>query len=322
MKADGRTWSCTACDARADVLAPNLVRFSASGANRGGPPPCGRDVARRILDWTDETARCIELDLTGAVGGPRLNESASEEFKSLGLLDSAGDPTPDGAMLLYHFRELSWQKQYDVLEGQIDVDGLRPGAKVLDIGGGAGQTIRLLELESAAWKVVLDLGLIPLAVGARLSGRRDDRMDFCAASSHNLPFADGTFDLVIIRTSINYMHQRTAISEATRVLAPGGLFFCRAENIWWDLNVLPGQPTLKGTICRIRDLGIGSFLALTGRQPVPGSTLRGGRAYSTWRNIRRELSLSGCKVVRVIGSQQGPRFRGRPTQFLVTAIKN
>jgi SAM-dependent methyltransferase len=96
---------------------------------------------------------------------------------------------------------------------------------VLDIGCGAGQTL----IASSLPKEVLSFGVDPdiraLALGRTLT----DRVHFASASGECLPFTDGTFDMVISRVSLLYMHIPTALAEISRVLRPGG-------HLWLSLN--------------------------------------------------------------------------------------
>ena len=79
----------------------------------------------------------------------------------------------------------------------------------------------------------------------------DDRCDLVVANAESLPFADKTFDAYTIAFGIrNVTHIERALSEAYRVLKPGGRFLClefskvdnpMLERLYdlWSFNAIP-----------------------------------------------------------------------------------
>ena len=117
---------------------------------------------------------------------------------------------------------------------------LLPGARVLDIGCGSGRhTAAAYELPGGR-AVGVDINTDDLeaargrlrfhdSVGAHGSGV----WALAAADSLNLPFADGVFDLVICSEVLEHIpDHRRALSEATRVLAAGGLLAVSVPRFW------------------------------------------------------------------------------------------
>jgi malonyl-CoA O-methyltransferase len=92
---------------------------------------------------------------------------------------------------------------------------LRPQT-ALDVGTGTGRGVALLTSLGVRRSVGVDLSMAMLAQGAR--PRRSVCADACA-----LPFADGTFDLVLSSLMVGDVRQLAAwTAEMSRVLTPGG----------------------------------------------------------------------------------------------------
>lgn len=121
-----------------------------------------------------------------------------------------------------------------------------PGQKLLDVGGGTGD-IAFKYLDAGGDDVtVFDINDEMLAVGrdraidrGLLSGIR-----WMQGNAEELPFEDATFDAYTIAFCIrNVTHIDKALSEAKRVLKPGGHFLC----LEFSKVVLPGLDTIYDT---------------------------------------------------------------------------
>jgi demethylmenaquinone methyltransferase/2-methoxy-6-polyprenyl-1,4-benzoquinol methylase len=134
----------------------------------------------------------------------------------------------------------------------IEIAGVRPGARVLDIAGGTGDMTRLfLDRAGPTGQVWLsDINGSMLAVG------RDRLLDegrvvpAVQCDAERLPFRDRYFDVLCIAFGLrNVTRKEQAIAEMHRVLRPGGraivLEFSRIADPlrpaydWYSFNVLP-----------------------------------------------------------------------------------
>lgn len=100
----------------------------------------------------------------------------------------------------------------------------------LDVAGGTGDiAFRILESGGNQTNVtVLDINGDMLEVGReRAAGRFDGRIDFVEANAEELPFEDNSFNSYTVAFGIrNVPRIDRALSEAWRVLKPGGRFMC------------------------------------------------------------------------------------------------
>lgn len=103
-------------------------------------------------------------------------------------------------------------------------EGLRP-RRLLDVGAGTGMLLRSLrEIYRDAFAVGVDLAF-GMSRTARDKLKTDVGTHLLTADAEHLPFDAESFDLVISTSTFQWLtHLETALGEAFRVLAPGGLF--------------------------------------------------------------------------------------------------
>ena len=107
----------------------------------------------------------------------------------------------------------------------LQLAGLRPGSKVLDVGGGLGGAARLLATRIEATVTVLDATSEYCRVGQRLTDLvgLDDRVTFRHGDGCNMPFAEQSFDAVWMQhANMNIEDKGALFGEMYRVLHPGG----------------------------------------------------------------------------------------------------
>ncbi len=291
------------------MLAENFVSFlsndlSIAGAILGWP----QDFIERIRTWNQTGTRDQ---------APPLEHR--DELTHYGLIGPDGRLTPLGTDIYYHVSESVWQAGHKGLDGMLELGAIGPRVRVLDVGCGAAQTLRLLQPDRPVALAGVDVDVKALALGYQFARLEHVPVTLAATSAYTLPFETASFDLVVTRVALNYMHQRRALAEMVRMLRPGGFLFCRVERIWHDFGRIMRSPSPTALICRFRDLGYGAIHALSGLQPVPGSTLRGGRAFATGGRLRRILESLGCRVQSIVESHNCPAMLGHPTQLVVVA---
>lgn len=134
-----------------------------------------------------------------------------------------GFPRIYDLLLLFLTRGREQQYRKDVL----DLAGVAPGHRVLDIGCGTGtQAIATYGRSQPGGSVVgVDASGKMLAVARRKVGRAGLDIPFHHADAARLPFEDGRFDIVTITTAMHMVppdRRSLCLREAARVLRPGG----------------------------------------------------------------------------------------------------
>ncbi len=102
---------------------------------------------------------------------------------------------------------------------------LKPGLRVLDVGSGLGGSARYLAAEHQCRATGIDLTkeYVDVAIAlAELVGLKG-MVEFRQSSALEMPFADGSFDVVWTEhVQMNIADKRAFYAEIARVLAPGG----------------------------------------------------------------------------------------------------
>lgn len=101
-------------------------------------------------------------------------------------------------------------------------EGVPANGKILDIGCGAGFISNQLAAEGYDVSGI-DQSVSSLAV-ARRHAPPQAKVDYAAGDAYALPFADATFDSVMLLDFLEHVEEPgRAIAEAARVLKPGGV---------------------------------------------------------------------------------------------------
>jgi len=114
----------------------------------------------------------------------------------------------------------------DRILSNLEEASLQPSPRrILDVGAGTGMFLRSVrKLYPQAFLAGLDLapGMGTAAIGSR---QTEGDFLFVEGDAENLPFADGTFDLVVSTSTFQWLTElEKACSEVMRVLVPGGVF--------------------------------------------------------------------------------------------------
>lgn len=109
----------------------------------------------------------------------------------------------------------------------LEMSGVQPGMRVLDLAGGTGDLSALFAeaVTDSGGVVLTDINPAMMRVGRdRLLDQGLAQVAFCQASAEALPFADAGFDCVVIGFGLrNFTDKETALREIYRVLASGGV---------------------------------------------------------------------------------------------------
>ena len=115
-------------------------------------------------------------------------------------------------------------------QAMIDWLAPRPGMRLLDLAGGTGDiAFRFLDrLHGDGHVTVCDMTQAMLDEGMRRAAKRGiAHIDWVCGDAMKLPFADGSFDACTIAFGIrNVTRIEDVLSDACRVLTPGGRFLC------------------------------------------------------------------------------------------------
>lgn len=117
--------------------------------------------------------------------------------------------------------------------------GETDGQTILDCGCGRGFYLKMLRHASATSRLLgIDLEL-PLLVKARRNVGHLPGVLPANASVYSLPYADATFDAVILSEVLEHVERDVeALAELRRVLKPGGVLLITVPHadypFWWD----------------------------------------------------------------------------------------
>ncbi len=96
---------------------------------------------------------------------------------------------------------------------------LRDGDRVLELGFGWVQLVRVLAGNARFQGVGMDLSATMVAAAHRERGR----MHFMVGDAESIPFGSGSFERLIALSLLEHLpHQQQALTEMNRVLKPGG----------------------------------------------------------------------------------------------------
>jgi SAM-dependent methyltransferase len=169
--------------------------------------------------------------------------------------------------------------------------------RVLDLGCGAGHDLIPFLERTAALCVGVDIGGELGAVTAEAFGG-ESRAAFVRGRGEELPFADGSFDVVLCRVALPYMDHRRAIAETARVLAPGGALLLKTHAAAFYFSMLReriGSMNPKMLAYPLICLAGGVWHWLTGRQPA-GEFWDGKEIFQTRRFLEREFARHGLSI--------------------------
>ncbi|MCZ8515570.1 methyltransferase domain-containing protein [Paenibacillus filicis] len=103
---------------------------------------------------------------------------------------------------------------------------LPQGCRVLEVGCGTGRTA--CHLAGLGYDITgMDLRPEMLAKARRRAEKEELTVNFVQGDITSMPFADESFDVVLAESVTNFASIAAALSEYSRVLAPGGVLYDR-----------------------------------------------------------------------------------------------
>jgi ubiquinone/menaquinone biosynthesis C-methylase UbiE len=131
----------------------------------------------------------------------------------------------------------------------VDLLGLRPGERVLDVACGTGAVARLAadRVGSRGRVVGLDVDADMLAVARVVAAH--PVTEWHEASATAMPLPDAAFDVVTCQQGLQFMTDRPqALGEMRRVLVPGGRLGLAC---WCSIEQNPGNRAIEQALTRI-----------------------------------------------------------------------
>ena len=111
----------------------------------------------------------------------------------------------------------------------VQLAGIKPGQRVLDVAGGTGDLTRAFAkaLKGTGEVWLLDINAAMLNVGRdKLLDGGFDEVNYVQANAESLPFPDAYFDVITIAFGLrNVTDKAAALRSMARILKPGGQLF-------------------------------------------------------------------------------------------------
>ena len=136
----------------------------------------------------------------------------------------------------------------------LELAGLRPGQRMLDVASGSGASALLAAGELGATAVGVEYGeeAVASARDAAAAAGLGDRVEFASGDAEALPVEDGSLDVVLCECSLcTFPDKRRAVEEMRRALRPGGRL--ALTDVVAEQDRLPAE--LRGGLATIACVG-------------------------------------------------------------------
>ncbi|MEK8019980.1 MAG: bifunctional demethylmenaquinone methyltransferase/2-methoxy-6-polyprenyl-1,4-benzoquinol methylase UbiE [Candidatus Parabeggiatoa sp.] len=142
----------------------------------------------------------------------------------------------------------------------IELSGVRPGQRVLDLAGGTGDLAAKFakQVGSQGQVVLADINAAMLQVGRERLLNKGVLVNYAQVNAEFLPFADNTFDIISIAFGLrNVTNKEAALASMLRVLKPGGRVLILEFS---ELKISPLKPLYNAYSFKVLPL-LGKLLA-------------------------------------------------------------
>lgn len=163
---------------------------------------------------------------------------------------------------------------------------------VLDVGCGAGLGLAYLS-RRASRLTGTDLFEANIALAARQSG---PKISVAVMDAHQLGFPDNSFDVILAMEVAQYLRMDEFLSEAKRVLVPGGMLFVCLPN-----PDRPGFMRGRGTLGYYSAGELAALLDRRGFNPdIRGAFLEPAAAYRTLEGAGNGFNRIGVRILNFL----------------------
>ena len=228
--------------------------------------------------------------------------------------------TPEGEVVAYNLHEWEIQVLRGTIVPQIKKMGITASSIVADLGCGGGQTLLACTGVAPCRVIGFDRNPIALRLATawmQASGITPDLFSFSVADIHSIPLPDNSCTHVICRVVLQKLSVKRALSEAVRILQPGGRLFLHSLGPGYYLDAARRS---------MRDLAVSSFALANGlvyhafgRQICVRWRRR--RLREVWLSpgrLRRHLERSGMQIAELNVSQ----CARLPSSVIIVAVKD
>jgi demethylmenaquinone methyltransferase/2-methoxy-6-polyprenyl-1,4-benzoquinol methylase len=114
-----------------------------------------------------------------------------------------------------------WKKKF------IDIINIQNSDTIIDVGSGTGDLIKLILKKQPNIKEIYSVDLNKEMLDYGKKKFKNKNVKFIQSNAQKLPFQDNYFDKYIISFCLrNVTDVKKALSEAYRIIKPGGIFYC------------------------------------------------------------------------------------------------